>query len=199
MGDAITVRPFTVRPATVADAPAMGRVFVDTYRVAHRGQVPEELLLDRTYETSSRGWARTLQEIESSEVPGEAVLIAVDADGEVVGLTMGGPARPWPEDEDARDRRTTGECYALYVDLARQGDGIGRALLGALAAWLRERGTSRLVVGVLVANTAARGFYEAVGGVRLGTRDYEEEGLTFPEAVYVWDDLDSTDLLVAQR
>ena len=182
---------FTVRRATVADAPGMARVFVDTYRVAHRGQVPEELLLDRTYETSERGWARTLGEIEASDAPEEMVMVAVDADGDVIGLAMGGPARPWPEDDVVRAARATGECYALYVDLERQGSGAGRALLGALGAWLVSQGMPRLVVGVLVANTAARGFYEAVGGVRLGTRDYVEEGMSFPEAVYVWDDVDS--------
>lgn len=42
----------TVRPATLDDVAEMSRVFVDTFHAAHRGQIPEALVLERTYETS---------------------------------------------------------------------------------------------------------------------------------------------------
>ncbi|GAA2760851.1 hypothetical protein [Actinopolymorpha rutila] len=63
MGETRERRGFKVRAATVADVPAMARVFVDTFRTAHRGQIPEHLLLKRTYESSAQGWDQTLREI----------------------------------------------------------------------------------------------------------------------------------------
>jgi ribosomal protein S18 acetylase RimI-like enzyme len=166
----------------------MGRVFVDSYRTGHRGQVPDSFLTSRTYEGSARAWARDLVELAGESDPTTCILVAEDAASGVVGVVMGGPAEPWPADETARAARPTGELYALYVDPRHQGRGFGRALLEAAAAWLAGRGRRRLLVGVLVANGPARRFYEASGGRLLGQRPYEEEGVVLDEAVYVWND-----------
>ena len=184
-------RDVTVRAATLGDVTGMARVFVDTFRSAHHGQVPEDLLLERTYETSARGWDRTLREIGATDDPDEHVLVAVDRAGEIVGVAMGGPARPWAADDSSRVRCPTGECYALYVDVGRQRNGVGRALLTALAAFLGTHGVRRLLVGVLAANQPARAFYERAGGVLLGGREVDDSGELLDEVVYVWDDLTS--------
>lgn len=175
----------TVRPATPADVAGMSRVFVDTFRAAHAGQVPEALLLERTYDTSARGWERSLREPD----PGQHLLVAVDVSGDVVGLALGGAARPWPADDAARTGRPTGECQALYVDVAHHHGGVGRALLAALAASLVADGVRRLLVAVLAVNEPARAFYEAVGGVLLGERVVDDSGVALEEVVYVWDDV----------
>lgn len=188
MGEVLDV---TVRRAVPEDAVGMGRVFVDTFRAAHRGQMPEELLLKRTPESSAAGWSETLREIAGSAGPDEQVWVAVEADGGIVGVAMGGPPKPWPIDESARAQRPTGECYVLYVDVPAQGRGVGRAMLVELAAFLASRGTHRLLVGVLAANEPARRFYESVGGVLLGERSFDDSGVLLDEVVYVWEDLPS--------
>jgi GNAT superfamily N-acetyltransferase len=179
----------TIRAATLDDVAEMGRVFVDTFRTAHRNQLPEALLLERTYETSERGWERTLRELAACERPDEGVWVAADEGGAIVGVAMGGPPKPWPADDLARSQRPTGECYALYVDVPRQGGGIGRALLAQLASFLLARGIRRLLVGVIAANDPARAFYESVGGVLLERRDSEDSGVLLDEVVYVWEDM----------
>ena len=176
----------TVRGATPDDVPQMSRVFVDTFRAAHRDTLPEALLLDRTYETSARGWARTLQEIATSEQPDEHVLVAVEG-STVVGMTMGGPARPWPPDDPVRARRPTAECYLLYVDVPRQGRQVGRALLTELARVLASDGARRMLVGVLASNVPARAFYERLGGELVGERELEDVGVLLREVVYAFD------------
>ena len=163
-----------VRQAELADVPAMARVFVDTFRAAHRGQVPDSQLLERTYETSAAGWARTIAAIEAGDAPGDHVLVAQGEDGEVVGLVMGDS--------------TTGECLALYVDVAAQGSGAGRALLVALGERVHADGAERLLVGVLAANHPARAFYERMGGVQVETRPYDDgDGVLLDEVVYAYD------------
>lgn len=182
-----------VRPATLDDVTEMSRVFVDTFHAAHRGQIPEALVLERTYETSAAGWRQTLEEQAASDRRNERVLIAVDGAGEIVGLAMGGPARPWAADDSIRARQPTGECYLLYVDVSRQRGGVGRALLAELATFLVAQGRRRMLVAVLAVNEPARQFYERLGGVLLGERDFFDSGVRLDEVVYVWED--ATDLL----
>jgi ribosomal protein S18 acetylase RimI-like enzyme len=173
----------------MADAPAMARVFVDTFRAAHRGQMPDWLLETRTYKTSERGWAETIAELEGQAKPEVCVLVAEDEAGEIVGVAMAGPAKPWDDDRAARDPRPTGEVYVLYVDPGRQRRGVGRALVGRVAMFLAGRGSRRLLIGVLVVNAPARRFYEALGGRVLGHRPFEDEGVLLDEAVYAWPDV----------
>jgi ribosomal protein S18 acetylase RimI-like enzyme len=174
----------TVRPALAEDAEAMGRVFVDSFHAGHRGQIPDWLLETRTYEVSSRGWARTL----ASPSPGAHLYVA-ELDGALAGVGMAGPPAPWPPDDPARAGVPTGECYALYVAPSAQGRGVGAALLRALASRLASDGMARLLVGVLSVNAPARGFYSALGGRLLGERDTFDEGVRLDESVYVWDDI----------
>lgn len=180
--------PVTVRPARPDDAPAMARAFVDAFHTGHRGQIPDWLIETRTYAVSERGWRRNFAELAEVSDPADCLFVAEDPHAGVVGVAMGGPAKPWPADDAARAARPTGELYALYVhpDHARRGH--GRALLATAAAWLAARGRSRLLVGVLAANAPARRFYEAAGGRLLGQRVFEDEGVPFDEAVYLWDD-----------
>ena len=174
-----------VRAAAADDVEAMGRVFVDSFRAGHRGQVSERLLLSRTYASSAAGWRRTIAELAERADPDEFVCVAEVA-GEIVGVGMAGPAAPWPPDEDARVARPTGECYALYVAPGRQRTGAGRALLASLAERLAAVGMHRMVVGVLTVNAPARAFYERVGGDVLGHRTSADDGVELSETVYVW-------------
>jgi GNAT superfamily N-acetyltransferase len=55
----------------------------------------------------------------------------------------------------------------LYVQPARRGAGIGRALLARLAAVCAERGLARLEWAVLDWNTPSIGFYRSLGAVQM--------------------------------
>ena len=178
-----------VRPAALDDASEMGRVFVDSFRAGHRGQMPEHLLMDRTYEKSTRNWARSLREIARGELPGVRIAVAVDDSGALLGVGMCGPPHPWEADAQARLAVATGEVWALYVAPEHQRLGAGRALVAHLADFLATQGVRRLIIGVLVANTAARAFYESLGGHFVGLRDHVDDDVVLEEAVYEWRDL----------
>ena len=83
----------------------------------------------------------------------------------------------------------TAQIDALYVLSDRQGQGIGRWLFQEAVRRLAALGFSRLHIGVLSANLAARAFYEAMGGYEIGQRTFDEEGHLLPETVYGWPDL----------
>ena len=177
-----------VRPAAPEDAPAMGRVMVEAWLSAHRGQMPHALWQKRvdewTPEVSAAGWARLLAAQAQGTAGRVLVLVAEEADHE------GDPLALAMADEDDDDTSETTACVrALYVRPDRRGQGIGRALLSEAARELSRSGFSAVHVGVLKANLPARWFYEAMGGHEVGRRTFDEEGVPLPEVVYAWPDI----------
>lgn len=56
-----------------------------------------------------------------------------------------------------------GWMYYLAVDPASRGEGIGKALVTAAEAWVLARGLPKLMLMVRADNSAALGFYAALG------------------------------------
>jgi GNAT superfamily N-acetyltransferase len=88
------------------------------------------------------------EEVEQHDV------LVWEQDGRLLGATARIGAEP-----DAR-------LWAVFVDPAAHGRGIGRALLEALLARARDAGCRSLSIG---ADPNAEGFYRAVGARRVGT------------------------------
>jgi ribosomal protein S18 acetylase RimI-like enzyme len=59
-----------------------------------------------------------------------------------------------------------GWVYYLAVAPDRRREGLGRQLMDAAEAWLRDRGAPKLQLMVRTSNAEALGFYEALGLVR---------------------------------
>jgi ribosomal protein S18 acetylase RimI-like enzyme len=179
-----------IRPAHQSDAPAMGRMMVETYLLAHKGQIPDGAWQRRqeewTWEVSAKGWSGTISEIADGLSPKDCIYLAVDeeageAQEQVVGLVMGGPAEvgPWEQ---------AGEIYALYVRQAYQRNGLGQELIQAAVRHLRQAGINRLVIRSLVKNEPANQFYESLGGQIVGERESEDYGFPIVEQIYGWED-----------
>lgn len=164
-----------IREATVADAAAIGRISVDTWRSTYRGIVPDAHLdaLDAGVRTAS--WERTLIDGQSF------VYVAEAPSGEVVGYICGGAER-------GGDPQFTGELYAIYVLASAQGSGAGRRLTRTLAARLQQAGHNSMLVWVLADNPFRR-FYEALGAQYLRSQSFELGGAQLEEAAYGWPDL----------
>lgn len=173
-----------IRHAREEDANAMARVIVDTFLTAHEGHMPAEAMRRRreawTHEVSANAWLRTIREIAGTTNPQDCIFVVCDEPGEVVGLAMGTPAEGFDY---------TGEVSALYVRADWQGRGVGRQLVQTAAAWLHQRGFTALRIAVLAANAPARRFYEAIGGVVVGEREFDEYGFKVAGVVYGWPDI----------
>jgi len=161
----------TVREATVADADAIGRVQVETWRTAYAGLLPRETI--DAFDVGARqamwreGLARTPQ-------PGSATFVALVED-EVVGFSTVGAS--YSEDG-------TGELYAIYVDPSRWGSGAGRALIERAEASLRESGFASALLWVLEGNERAERFYRAAGWEHDGEKEDDFQGATVIELRY---------------
>jgi GNAT superfamily N-acetyltransferase len=93
----------------------------------------------------------------------------VEEDRRVIGFVLTGPTR-----DLGVDRSVTGEVFAIYLEPDRIGLGYGRALLAHALSDLRAMGYLRASLWVLVANRAARHFYEMSGFRTDGYEQVEE-------------------------
>jgi len=171
------VAPATPRVARAADASAIARVLVESWRTTYGDLLPEPYLAAMDVRESEERWARTL----ADPYHRSAVFVAEEA-GTIVGFASCGRERDG-------DRRYEGELYAIYLLREHQGRGHGRALVRAAAAELASRTMTSMVVWVLRDNARARGFYEHLGGMYLRERPLDM-GLAghVPEVAYVWED-----------
>ncbi len=161
-----TPEPVFVRPAAPADAGAVGRVQVESWRAAYAGMMPDAVLAGLSVEQRAAAWRGRL---EHPEVP-ERRLFVVEVGGAVVGFASSGPSR------DAGADTGTAEVYALYLLPAAWGLGHGRALFAAAVDDLRTRGFARITLWVLDRNARGRRFYEAAGMRPDGGAKVEVEG-----------------------
>jgi len=147
-----------LRPATIADAPAAARVFIDAWRVAYAGVLAPDVL-EMWDPAAEEAWIR-----DRIETPGEVTVVALDGDGSVTGFARYGP------DPDAPDR---GQIYSVYVAPACGRRGIGSALVRHAVEALAERGLADVSLWAFEANEPARALYASLGFVPDGSRRVE--------------------------
>jgi len=141
-----------LRTARTADALEVARLHVRAWQAAYRG-----LLFDDYLDTLvAEEWAEryTFADLEPDR-PSTVVALERDA---ICGFATIGPCA----DED-RAGAGAGELMALYVDPARQGLGVGRALIEEARARLERLGYEQACLWVLAGNTRAERFYRIDG------------------------------------
>jgi ribosomal protein S18 acetylase RimI-like enzyme len=167
-----------IRDATLADVPAIARVHVDSWRVTYRGLMPDDLLAGLSYKDRERQWTAAITRADTGR---GCLVVADEGEDGIVGFASGGQCRgDWGYD---------GELYAIYLSAAHQGRGLGKALHLAVAERLAAQGRTSMLTWVLDTNAGARGFYEALGGIRAGEKTEEMDGATLREVAYGWPDV----------
>jgi ribosomal protein S18 acetylase RimI-like enzyme len=139
-----------LRRATVEDAAEIARVQVESWRAGYAHVFPADYLAGLSIDERAELWTRTLSE-------GMYDVFVAELDGRIAGFASAGPT----EDEDEHAPR--GELYAIYVDVAAWGRGIGRALLTRSEEALRHAGFDNAALWVLEDNPRARRLYETAG------------------------------------
>ncbi len=163
-----------LRPAAPADARAIARIHVETWRTTYPGMLPDKALIDMTVDNKARSWRHALAQPGAA---GAILLAEMPGDG-AIGFASAGNNRH-------ANLPFAGEVQTLYVLPDWQNQGIGRQLLNGCFAALRGRGLASAVVWVL-ADNPARFFYERMGGRRAGERDETLWGTSLHEIAYGW-------------
>ncbi|HXU05132.1 MAG TPA: GNAT family N-acetyltransferase [Polyangia bacterium] len=155
-----------VRLAVPGDAPAMAGLHVRAWRAAYANVMPDAFLRGLNVEEREAMWRRSVTPPELA--PAERVILVAEAAGVVLGFAAAGHAR-------GDDEFGLGELYAINVDPPAWGQGAGRALLAAAAAWLDGRFATS-ILWVVDRNTRARALYERAGWSLDGATKTEDYG-----------------------
>ena len=143
-----------MRVATVADAAAVARVQVASWRERYDGVLPAELVDAMNVDDFAERWRASIHR------PGDArnrVLVALDGD-HIRGFAVTGPA----SDPDA-DPIADGEIAELTVEPDHRRQGHGSRLLQASVETLRSDRFTRGVVWIASADDATRTFVTEAG------------------------------------
>lgn len=170
-----------VRAATVDDLPAVARIRVHSWQAGYAGILPaaflDELSVADDLNRRREFFARDSSTVET---------LVAELDATVVGFASFGPLRreqkAFPNVElDDRE----GEIYALYVEPAHWGAGVGRALIAAALDRLAARPLAPVRLWVFLENARARRFYAAAGFAPDGASAlYTRGGVSVPEVRY---------------
>ncbi len=143
----------TIRKATPADLPALGRLGALLVRLHH--DLDPRRFIPPTPGTE-KGYANFLA-TQLAE-PDRIVLVAADG-ADVLGYAYGGlEGMDW-----MALRGPAGALYDIVVDPAQRQHGVGRKLLDAMLDELRARGAERVVLSTAEGNTAAQRLFAAAG------------------------------------
>lgn len=150
----------SLRPAHADDLDAIGVLHYDSRIAAYRDFVPMDGLRALSPESLSAWW----RERFPYESETHRLTVAVD-DGTPVGFSYVGPEEEFTPD--------VGQLYAIHLDPAVQGRGVGKLLMLDALATMSAKGWEKAVLWVLEDNAHARRFYER-GGWRPDGRVREE-------------------------
>ncbi|MCZ6885464.1 MAG: GNAT family N-acetyltransferase, partial [Alphaproteobacteria bacterium] len=140
-----------IRQARTADSDAIAAIYVDTWRDAYAGILPDRVLVNMSRRRQAADWRHALSHQSGAhQSGGHQILVAEAGEAGELGITGFGSCGP------ARDTGLAylGEVFTLYVDPVHQGQGIGKALLAALFQALIRQGMASAVIWVLADNPA---------------------------------------------
>lgn len=172
-----------IRQANPADAIAITRVQVTTWRAAYAGIVPQDFLDNMLNGDWQRD--RAARWSQGLENPAYVAFVAEHESAGVVGFVFGGACRDGlPALADYH-----GEIYAIYILPEHQGAGTGRRLVTVFGRRMVQAGYEKMLLWVLKDNQPARKFYERLGGHYLMEKEFNLGGKDLLEVAYGWTDL----------
>jgi len=143
----------TIRPASPADVPAIGRLGALLVKTHH--DFDPQRFIAATPRTE-HGYGSYLGSLLRDQ---DIVILVAEQDGEVLGYTYAGV-----EGYDYMALRgPAGALYDIVVDPAHRGHGVGRMLLDATLTALEERGAPRVVLSTAEQNESAQRLFARAG------------------------------------
>ena len=148
-----------IREAKIKDISEMARVHVNTWRIAYRGILPDDILENLSYEKREHSWR---QVFKNAQKDGNFTYIAEDGSGQIFGFANAGMER-------LDHQLYQGKLNAIYILKSYQSKGIGRELVRVVAERLSQIEIHSMLVWVLADNPACR-FYEKLGGKKVNQK-----------------------------
>ncbi|MGE4371399.1 MAG: GNAT family N-acetyltransferase [Xanthobacter sp.] len=161
----MTIVQVDIRRATPHDAAAIAAVHDAAWRATYRGIIPGVELERMVERRGPRWWCRA---IKRNDLQRNHRCSVLQMGSTVAGYVLSGPNRAISLTRVGGLRLAhqpqEGEIYELYLAPPYQGVGLGQRLFNVARHDLALAGLKGLVVWALAENSAATGFYEALGG-----------------------------------
>lgn len=141
----------TIRRALPGDAEAVGRIHVESWKVAYRGIMPDDVIARTDLAYRTKFWA---ERIADADWP----VFVIEEEGTCVAFCQMIPSR----DSDD-DPKQVGHITSLHVLPHLRARGFGRTLVDHVLGEFQRRGFTAVTLWVLEQNWPARRFYETYG------------------------------------
>ena len=149
----MSVPAFHIRPATPADAKAMGRLGALLVRVHH--DFDPDRFIAATPQTEQGYGAFLGRKLDEANI----VILVTERDGEVIAYAFAGV-----EGTDFMSLRgPAGVLYDIVVDPGHREQGVGRALVDAMLEALQAKGASQVVLSTAQRNESAQRLFARAG------------------------------------
>jgi ribosomal protein S18 acetylase RimI-like enzyme len=166
---------FTIRRATIEDAPEIARVHCESWRSTYPGLIPQHVIDDwADLEARTKKWTEIL-------TAGKSPIWVSEQAGAAFGFSCAGEAKP-------ATHGLTGQLFALYLVQKAHRQGIGQALTRTALNYLQSAGHTGVRVEMMKDNWPAIRFYERMGATFRAEEQFEMSGVALTELVYGWDD-----------
>jgi ribosomal protein S18 acetylase RimI-like enzyme len=169
----------SIRLAVAADAAGIAEIHVAAWRETYAGLLPDAMVSARSVADRKAQWEHILGD------PAAASVYVAEQDGCIAGFGACGPQRA----DSLRAQGFIGEITAIYVLRAFHHQGLGSALMRAMASCLLDRAVGAAALWVLKDNEAARRFYERLGGEIVGEQEEIHAHGVLRDIAYGWRDL----------
>ncbi len=171
----------TIRKATTDDIPAIAGLHIEGWKAAYGGIVDQTYLDTLDLGMRIKSWGEWM-------AAGESDTYLAEEGGRVAGFVTIGRTKTAPPGSSPIRPSHSGEIYALYLHPDFWRKGLGTALIKHAARELKEKKHSAICLWVLDANARAKGFYEKMGGQKLGGKMIEIGPSSLKEICYGWRD-----------
>ncbi len=178
---------WTIRKAVFDDAPGIGRVQLENWRLAYGEYLPDEYLDGMSDVRHAAMWSKVLSQVERVG----ATFVVEDEEEGIVAFADCAPLQV--SDDDTPLTVKTGELGSIFVRPDWRRRGIGRGFVAHVARHLAGYEFESLVAWVLD-DDPARGFYEALGGDACALREMQFAGTALIQVCYQW--LDVSELVL---
>jgi GNAT superfamily N-acetyltransferase len=162
-----------IRPAFSSDAEGMASVSMRAWHISLKNIVPDGFLDQFEHEKQKMKYA------ERADDPSWQLLVA-ESRGKIAGMIG-------VRDNDSEPQAYEKQIKVMYVDPEFQRRGVGKALLAAVFAQLKEQGVRCVMAWCITANEIACAFYEKSGARRIEGIEPPEEYAAMPHVIYAWD------------
>jgi ribosomal protein S18 acetylase RimI-like enzyme len=171
----------SIRLASTDDIPAIALLHVEGWKGAYGGIVSQDYLDGLDIASRMKDWEEWMKS-------GETTVLLAEEEGESAGFIAFGRTKTVPPGSSPIRPSHAGEIYALYILPAHWRKGIGAALLREAAIAMKEKKMPSLCLWVLDANERAKGFYQKMGGQKLGGKTVRIGPDALKEVCYGWKD-----------